>query len=112
MQVVESVLEKRLLRMVSVDEKQFGFMPERLSIDGVFILRRLQGEYYANRIKFYVCFVDLEKAFDRVLMKVLEWAMRKKGIPDVLVRSGMSVTRVIVDNELSEELDIKMGIQQ
>ena len=25
-----------------------------------------------------VCFVDLEKAFDRVPRKVLEWAMRKK----------------------------------
>ena len=29
-------------------------------------------------------FVDL--AFDRVPRKVLEWAMRKKGIPEVLTR--------------------------
>ena len=28
-------------------------------------------------------FVDLEEAFIRVPGKVLEWAMRKKGIPDV-----------------------------
>ena len=33
----------------------------------------------------YVCFVDLEKDFDRVLMKVLEWAMRMKGMSEVLV---------------------------
>ena len=26
----------------------------------------------------YMCFVDLEKAFERVPRKVLEWAMRKK----------------------------------
>ena len=26
-----------------------------------------------------VCFEDLEKAIDRPLRKVLEWAMRKKG---------------------------------
>ena len=31
--------------------------------------------------KVYMCFVDLEKAFDRVSSNVLEWAMRKKGIP-------------------------------
>ena len=34
-----------------------------------------------------MCFMDLEKAFDRVPRKMLEWAMRKKGITEVLVRS-------------------------
>ena len=33
----------------------------------------------------YMCFVELEKAFDRVPRNVLECAMRKKGIPEVLV---------------------------
>ena len=37
-------------------------------------------------------FVDLEKAFGRVARKVLEWAMRKKGLPEVLVSSVMSVS--------------------
>ena len=39
-----------------------------------------------------VCvFVDLEKAFDSEPRKVLEWALRKKEIRDVLVRSVMSL---------------------
>ena len=38
-----------------------------------------------------MCFVRLQKALDRLLRKVLEWAMRKKGIPDVLDRSEMSL---------------------
>ena len=62
-----------------------------------------------------MCFVDLEKAFDRILRKVLEWALRKKGIPEVLVRSVMSLydgakTRVRVDSELSVEFEVKMGM--
>ena len=61
--------------------------------------------------------MDLQKAFDRVPRKVLEWAMRKKGIPEVLVRSVMSLyegamTRVIVDSELSEEFEVKVGMLQ
>ena len=41
--------------------------------------------------------------------------MRKKGIPDVLVRSVMNLyegarTRVGVDCELSEEFEVKMGM--
>ena len=55
------------------------------------------------------------KAFDRVSRKVIEWAMRKKGIPEDWVRSVMSVyegakTRVRVDSELSEEIEVKVGM--
>ena len=30
-----------------------------------------------------MCFVDIEKAFDRVPRKVMECAMRKKGLSEV-----------------------------
>ena len=46
-------------------------MPERGTIDAVFILRRLQEEYHAKGKKLYMCFVDLEKVFDRIPRKVL-----------------------------------------
>ena len=38
-----------------------------------------------NKKLLCMCFVDVEKAFDRVPRKVLEWVMRMKGIPEVLV---------------------------
>ena len=58
-------------RMVKVDEMQFGFMPGTGTIDAVFILR-LQEEYLDKEKKLYMCFVDLEKAFDKVPRKVLK----------------------------------------
>ena len=72
MKVVERVFEKWLCRIVSVNEMQFGFMPERGTINAVFILRRMQGKYHARGKKLYMCFVDLEKVFDRVLREVFE----------------------------------------
>ena len=36
MKVVERVLEKRLCRIVSVDEMQFDLVPERGTIDAIF----------------------------------------------------------------------------
>ena len=64
-----------------------------------------------------MCFVVIEKAFDRVPRKVFEWAMRKKGIPEVLVRSVMSLyegekPRIRVDSELSDEFEVKVGMPQ
>ena len=43
------------------------------------------------KVKSYMCFVDVKKAFDRVPRKMLYWAMRKKEIPEVVVRSVMSL---------------------
>ena len=60
-------------------------MPEGEKIDAVFILRRMQEEYLAKGEKLYMCFGDLEKAFDIVPRKVLEWTMRKKGIQEIFL---------------------------
>ena len=66
-------------------------MPGKGTIDAVYILRRVQEEYLAKQKKLYMCLVDLEKAFDVAPRKVVEWAMRKKGIPEVLVAAVMSL---------------------
>ena len=64
-----------------------------------------------------MCFVNPEKASERVPRTVLEWAMRKKGIPEVVVRPVMSLyegakIRVRVDSELSEEFEVNVGVHQ
>ena len=117
MRVVDMVMEKRLHRIVTVNVMKISFMPERGAIDVVFILRRLREEYHAKGRKLYMYFVDLDKSFDRVPRRVLEWAMKKKGIPEVLVRLVMSLyegakTKLKVDSELSEEFVIIVGMQQ
>ena len=66
-----------------------------------------QEEYDATGNNLYVYFLDLDKDFDKVPRKVLEWVMWKEGIPEVLVRSVLSMhegakATVHVDSELSE----------
>ena len=58
---------------------QFGLRPEKRTIYAVFIWKRLQEAYNAKGRK--LCFVDIEKAFDRLQRKVLQNEMRKKGMP-------------------------------
>ena len=54
-------------------------MPGRETTDSLFVVRRMQDEYRDKKKKLYMCFVDIDKAFDRVPKKVMEWAMGKKG---------------------------------
>ena len=64
-----------------------------------------------------MCFVNLEKAFDREPRKVMEWAMGKKGLPEILVKAVMSPyegaeRKVRVGLGLSEEFSVKVGVHQ
>ena len=64
-----------------------------------------------------MCFVDMEKAFDRVPRKVMEWAMRKKSLSEVIVRAVTSLydgakSRVRVGSAYSEEFEVKVGVHQ
>ena len=96
---------------------QFGFMPGKGTVDAIFIVRRMQEEYQKKDKKLYMCVVDMEKVFDRVPRKVMEWAMRKKGSSEVIVQAVMSLydgakTRVRVGSAYSEEFEVKVGVHQ
>ena len=117
MEIVERVLENRIRGMVTIDDTQFGFIPGKGTIHALFILRRMQEEYREREQKLYMCFVDLEKAFDRVLRKVMEWALRKKGMAEVLVQAVMSLyegprTKVRVGSGTSNEFGVRVGVHQ
>ena len=77
----------------------------------------MQEEYRKKDKKLHMCFVVMEKAFDRVLRKVMEWAMRKKGISELLVWAVMSLcdgakTKVRVGSAYLEKLEVKIHVYQ
>jgi len=47
----------------------FGFMKSKGTTDAIFIVRHMQEKFRAKGKKLYFGFLDLEKAFDRVLKK-------------------------------------------
>ena len=47
----------------------------------------MQEEFRGREKKLYMRFADLENALDKVPRKVMEWALRKKGLPKVFVQA-------------------------
>ena len=53
-------------------------------------------------------FLDMEKVFDRILRKVIEWSMRRRGLPEMLIKVVISlyegaITKVWAGSGLSEK---------
>ena len=104
MKIAETVVERRIRKLVNIDLMQFGFMPGRGTTNALFVVGRMQEEYRDKKKKLYMRFVDIEKAFERIPRKMMEGAMKKKGLPEIIVRAVMSLyhgakTKVRVGSE-------------
>ncbi|GKD15932.1 hypothetical protein Tco_1205090 [Tanacetum coccineum] len=60
----ERVIERRLRRETMVFENQFGFMPERSSIEAIHLIRSIIEKYKERQRDLHLAFTDLEKAYN------------------------------------------------
>ena len=114
MKILERIVDGLIRQVVSIDDSQFGFVPGRGTTDAIFVVRQLQEKYLAVNKRLNMAFVDLEKAFDRVLRKVIWWALRTLGVEEWIVRlvQGMYAnarSRVRVGEGFSKEFEVKVG---
>ena len=116
MKVAERIFEDRIRQQIDIDDMQLGFMIGKGTTDAIFIVRQMQ-KFRAKGKKLYFRFVDLEKAFDRVLREVIRWAMHKLGVEESLVSAVMSkhtgakiVVRTVYGN--SNGFEVKVGMHQ
>ena len=80
MKVWERIIETRLKDRVEISKQQYGFAPGKRTSNAMFDLRMLIKKYREGERELHCVFVDLEKAYDRVLREDLWYCMRKSGI--------------------------------
>ena len=47
MKIIERIVDGLIRRVVSIDDYQFGFVPERGNTDGICVVQQLQEKYLA-----------------------------------------------------------------
>ena len=117
MKVIEGIFERRLRKVVKLDEMQMGFMPGRGTTDAIFMMRQLLEKYEMAGRDLNMVFVDLEKVFDRVPREVIWWSLRRKGVLLREIKAIMEMytnieTSVKVEYTRSESFDVIVGVHQ
>ena len=79
------------IRMATVIEEkiwktQYGFRAKHSTAEALFITRRIQDFYETHGDKFFMLFLDWEKAFDKVDQEMLINALYRLNIPEKLIR--------------------------
>ena len=122
--VAKKVFGRALLNRIQnivegqLGENQCGFRPNRGCCDQVFSARILMQKAIEFNKAIYICFVDLQKAYDTVNRDAL-WEVLKKSfnIPDkiILIIKALHSGSVGVkrdERKLSEEFPINVGVKQ
>lgn len=111
-----------LNRLLPVSEKllpetQFGFRPDRGTCEAIFSIRQLQEKSREQSQPLYLCFVDLEKAFDCVPREALWTLLAKLGCSEKFVRMirllhDDMICCVTYNGEQSEFFSVNCGVKQ
>ena len=99
-------------------DEQCGFRPERSTVDMPFVVRRLQELARRRRIPLYMCFVDLQKAYDLVDRELLWKVLARAGVPGEMIavilqfHDGMQAQVRMNNGELSDWFEVTQGLRQ
>ncbi|TWW53877.1 R2DM Retrovirus-related Pol polyprotein from type II retrotransposable element [Takifugu flavidus] len=117
--VYSGVLERRVRRIVEprIQEEQCGFRPGRGTVDQLYTLSRVFEAAWEFAQPVHMCFVDLEKAFDRVPRGVLWGVLREYGVSGPLIRAVRSLydrcqSLVRIAGSKSNSFPVRVGLRQ
>ena len=99
-------------------EEQCGFRPRRSTVDMLFVVRRLQELGRKRGIPLFLCFIDLQKAYDSVDRTLLWDVLARFGVPTAMIavirqfHDGMRACVRMDDGECSESFNVEQGLRQ
>lgn len=100
-----------------IGKTQFGFRTGIGTREAIFSLSQITEKAMEMNIPLFLCFIDYEKAFDRIRHDKLIEILKKIGLDSKDIRIIRDAywnqkTKVKIDNEETEWIEIKRGVRQ
>ncbi|TWW66737.1 hypothetical protein D4764_20G0007690 [Takifugu flavidus] len=100
-----------------IQEEQCGFRPGRGTVDQLYTLSRVFEGAWEFAQPVHMCFVDLEKAFDRVPRGVLWGVIQEYGVSGPLIRTVRCLydrcqSLVRIAGSKSNSFPVRVGLRQ
>jgi hypothetical protein len=80
MNLWERIIEHRLRGVTNVTGNRFGFMPMRSTMEVIFLIRPLMERYREQKKDMHMVFINMQKAYDKVTINVMWWALQKHKV--------------------------------
>ena len=119
LKILEKIIERRLRNIIEpqLEEEQYGFRPNRSTIDLIFSIRMLMEKYWEKGKDLFMVFMDIEKAYDSVKRVKIWECLRKRKVPEGLLKKIQMLytdcsSCVRVGGGSSCWFPIKRGVQQ
>ena len=117
--IYAKILAKRLAEHAEekLSESQNGFRKGRSCTDASYTVKLLMEKRIEYNLETHMCFIDLEKAYDRVNRKKLFEVLKDEEITYKMRKVINSIykntrIRVRIGNKLSEQAEINRGVRQ
>ena len=115
--VFERILLNRCEKYFGSSDSQFGFKAKHGTDQAVFVLKQTVSYYTERQTPVYACFLDLSKAYDRVLPSLLLKKLKDRGVPGHYLRilqewSVKSASKIKWGQAFSNEFHLKCGVRQ
>lgn len=117
--VYESIIERKIRTIVEerLEDSQSGFRKGHSVHDHIFSIRQVIEKTLKHDREAYICYLDLEKAFDRVKREYIWEVLGKKGISNNLIATIKDIYRntknlVRTGNAESGEFTTSKGLRQ
>ena len=108
---VQSLLDKQLV------EEQAGFRTNRSTVDQIFILKMVMEKSHDYKKPLYICFIDIQKAYDSVNRDLLwqickHYGLTNKTVPMLQLLHTNTKARIRINGDLSNSFNAGTGLLQ